>query len=48
MLDYVIRKTKLEDMTKDYTPDQIEKFAGVKYTSDVWENSELVIEWRKF
>jgi putative acetyltransferase len=53
-MNYIIRKTKLEDMkavedahrrsilkicSKDYTPDQIEKFAGVKYTSDIWENS---------
>ena len=33
------RKSILEICSKDYTPGQIEKFSGVKYTSDIWENS---------
>jgi len=33
------RRSILEICSKDYTTDQIEKFSGVKYTSDIWENS---------
>ena len=33
------RRSILEICSKDYTSDQIEKFAGVKYTSDIWANS---------
>ena len=33
------RRSILEICSKDYTADQIEKFSGVKYTSDIWDNS---------
>lgn len=33
------RRSILEICSKDYSADQIEKYAEVKYTSDIWENS---------
>jgi phage terminase large subunit len=33
------RRSILEICSNDYTSNQIEKFAGVKYTSDIWAKS---------
>jgi putative acetyltransferase len=33
------RRSILQICSKDYSDEQIEKFSGVKYTSDIWANS---------